>query len=193
MKVLYREKSTIVIDKVSLKLFIYSTYLEKNDKFLLHFLNTVFFGGIGGIAFTWECSKEVKLLRIFQRVQFLHIGQFLVLLSHSSMHKTWNSWPQSNTRLGSELTSSKQMAQISTSTSVGSLFTSLGLRRLKSRRLLDALDPKIARISKNDKFLNFPHFFQKTEKCKQKYFSTYVDEVWTALIPSLLKYQFEPD
>ena len=109
------------------------------------------------------------------------------------MHKTWNSWPQSNTRLGSELTSSKQMAQISTSTSVGSLFTSLGLRRLKSRRLLDALDPKIARISKNDKFLNFPHFFQKTEKCKQKYFSTYVDEVWTALIPSLLKYQFEPD
>ena len=109
------------------------------------------------------------------------------------MHKTWNSWPQSNTRLGSELTSSKQMTQISTSTSVGSLFTSLGLRRLKSRRLLDALDPKIARISKNDKFLNFPHFFQKTEKCKQKYFSTYVDEVWTALIPSLLKYQFEPD
>ena len=109
------------------------------------------------------------------------------------MHKTWNSWPQSNTRLGSELTSSKQMAQISTSTSVGSLFTSLGLRRLKSRRLLDALDPKIARISKNDKFLNFPHFFQKTEKCKQKYFSTYVAEVWTALIPSLLKYQFEPD
>ena len=96
------------------------------------------------------------------------------------MHKTWNSCPQSNTRLGSELTSSKQMAQISTSTSVGSLFTSstsvgslftsLGLRRLKSRRVLDALDPKIARISKNDKFLNFPHFFQKTEKCKQKYF-----------------------
>ena len=96
------------------------------------------------------------------------------------------------------------MTQISTSTSVGSLFTSfasvgslftsLGLRRLKSRRLLDALDPKIARISKNDKFLNFPHFFKKLRNVNKNIF-TYVDEFWTVLCPSLLmtevKYQFE--